>query len=121
MEEIKITQEQIQHIFNHLKYLSNQVKLIDSILLNKISKLIQIIRYNRRKQTESQILDLLLKQVGIKLGDLPMIEQTEIALLVHMAFNEKRIVQTSTQFNTLNQRLLKLNQINKKRKINEVK
>jgi len=122
IEEIKITQEQIHHIFSHLKYLSSQVLQINSTLLNKISKLIQIIRYNRRNQFSSHLLDVLLDQVDIQLFDLPMIEQTEIALFIHMAFNEKRIIQTSTQLNTLNQRLLKLNKNMvihiKKRKIN---
>lgn len=110
IDEIKITQEQIYHIFSHLIYLSNQVLQINPTLLNKISILMHIIRDNRQKRTTLQIPNVLLEQVNIQLFDLPIIEQTEIALFVHMAYNEKQIKQTSSQFKILNQRLKKLNQ-----------
>jgi hypothetical protein len=119
IQEIIVTREQIHHIFSHLKYLNEKVKLIDPIPLKQISSLIYFIRQERLTCSKPQSLNILLKKVNIKFNKISIIEKKEIELLVYMARNEKKIVQTSSQFNTLYKRfiLLKVNS-NKRQKIN---
>jgi hypothetical protein len=123
IKEIKITQQQIYHIFSHLKYLCAQVRKLQPSIFNQVNRLVNIIRQDRRTHQTPQALVVLLAQVNINLIQLSVIEQTELALLVHLAYNERRIVQTRAQFYLLNERLIKLNQVaservNKKQKIN---
>lgn len=123
IEEINATKDQIYHVYSHFKYLCAQVRQIEPSILYQIRSLIDIIRQDRASHHIPQPLDTLLEQVNIHLYELPLIEQAELALLVHLAYREKKIVQTSVQFGVLFKNIKKLNQvvtipINKKRKIN---